>query len=89
MVVGDDRRLAHDGGVLQIAVGDGAGGIRLGHEGALDLRGEGETPQVGLAVGVVVDAAHSSLGSIRGAGESGSLGDELGQVGRSAAQTGR
>ena len=89
MVVGDDGRVAHDCGVLQIAVCDGAGGIRLGHEGALDLRGKGETPQVRLAICVVVDAAHASLGSIRGAGESGSLRNELGQVGRSAAQTGR
>jgi hypothetical protein len=88
VVVGNDGRLAHDGGVLQITVGDGAGGIRLGHEGVLDLRGKRETPQVGLAVCVVVDAAHPSLGSVRGAGEGGSLRDELGQVGRSAAQTG-
>ena len=55
----------------------------------MHLRGKGGTPQVRLAVCVVVDAAHSSLGSVRGAGEGGSLGHELGQVGGSAAQTGR
>ena len=66
--MGHDGRLADDGGVLQVAVGDGPGGVRLGHEGALDLRGKGGTPQVGLAVCVVVDATHSSFGSVRGAG---------------------
>ena len=72
-----DGDLSQEAGVFQVAVGDGACRIGGGHNGALDVRGEGLPPEVGLTSVVKEDTAHPSFGSVRGTIEGRSLGDDF------------
>ena len=80
--------LGDQGTVLQITVGDGAVGVGRADDLGLDVLREGKSPDEGVTVCVEVDAAHTRLGRIGGAQERGFLGHDLGEVGRTVAETG-
>ena len=86
MAVGHDIQVAQEGGLLQIAVGDVAGGVGGGDQGSLDVGREGVPPVITLAGVVEIHAAHAGPGCVSGAQQGGLLGDQFGQVGGARAQ---
>jgi hypothetical protein len=54
-----DRHLGKKSRVFEVTVGDAAEGICLGHETRLHVFGERVSPEVALAVGIVVDPSHA------------------------------
>ncbi len=75
--------LGQETGLFEVAVGDGAARVVEGNKAALHVGGEWGPPDVGVAVGVEVDAAHAWLGGVRGPEQARVLRDDLGQVGGS------
>ena len=81
--------LAEETRVLEVAVGDGAGGVVGGHEAPLDVGRERVAPEVALAGVVEVHPAHACLGGVGAPEEAGVLRDNFGEEGGPVFKAGR
>jgi hypothetical protein len=89
MVMTDDGDLGEQSRLLEVAVGDSSGGIRLRHELGLDVVRERKSPDVPLPRGIEVDSSHANFGRVRRPNEGRSLGDHFSEVCRSLTEAGR
>lgn len=81
---GPDHEVAlrQDPGLLQVAVGDGAGWVVSGHQSVTDVGWEGMAPHVTAAMSSVEDSTHAWFRSVGGSQSAGIFSDQLCQVSR-------
>ena len=73
-------QLREHGGLLEVAVGDAASRIVVGHESVLHLLWERLAPEVGASLAVVDDSPHPCLCGVRRPRRVGSVGYQLGEA---------
>ena len=71
-------QLHEDGGLFQVAIGQGARGVVFRDQCGLDVLRKGDTPDVSLVPAVEEHSTHATFGSIGSAQEQGILRHKLG-----------